>query len=332
MTVDRGQQMAQPLMDRILARKSDDRLNRGTPAKGPDISYITVSYNSANSIEATISSIRDCKSLFSCEYIVIDGNSDDGTERVLDKCSQAIDVLVREADQGVYDAMNKGLRLAKGEYVCFVNADDRIIPKGAEKVARLLRRKQRHIDILASAALAVEGVAETLWLPSGLDRFLVFRCPNLCHNGVYAHRSIFERVGEFDSNLQIAADSDWIIRAVRAGAKVNAVSTPTVFYSIGGMSSDIRSHAIEMLLIAEKNYPLLRPEVIRSLYFHLFAWQERRTLFADHPAMSLAEALQEAQAFYPELSYASFLLQRFHQRLASRVLGKLKNSIRRGDQ
>jgi glycosyltransferase involved in cell wall biosynthesis len=270
--------------------------------------------------------------LFRSEYIIIDGNFNDGTDLILNQHAQMIDVLVREADHGIYDAMNKGLRLARGEYVCFVNADDLIIPKGAKKIAKLLLGSHRRIDIVASAALAVEGKTETLWLPSGLDSFLVFRCPNLCHNSVYTHRSIFQRVGDFGSSLQIAAVSDWIIRAVRGGARVKGVNTPTVFYSIGGMSSDISRHANEMLLIAEKTYPLLRSEVIRSLFFHLFAWQERRSLFTKRPSLRLAKALQEANAFYPELYYKSYLLHRFHRLLAGRTFGRLKKLMRRGDQ
>jgi glycosyltransferase involved in cell wall biosynthesis len=295
-----GGKVAKKLMDRISTSDSHGSTSKIDKTQKPLVSYITVSYNSASSLEETIASIASCKAIFSCEYIIIDGNSNDGTDLILNQHAQMIDVLVREADHGIYDAMNKGLRLARGEYVCVVNADDLIIPKGAKKIAKLLLGSHRRIDIVASAALAVEGKTETLWLPSGLDSLLVFRCPNLCHNGVYTHRSIFQRVGDFDSSLQIAAVSDWIIRAVRGGARVKGVNTPTVFYSIGGMSSDISRHANEMLLIAEKTYPLLRSEVIRSLFFHLFAWQERRSLFTKRPSLRLAKALQEANALYPE--------------------------------
>lgn len=311
--------------------RSQSRTDKEESIQCPLITYITVSYNSASSIGETVEGVSICKKLFSCEYIVIDGNSNDGTEQVLSDHSQDIDVLVRESDDGIYDAMNKGVRLAKGDYICFINADDRLIPEGASKIAKMLRGSHRRLDIVASAAIAVEGMAETLWLPSGLDRFLVFRCPNLCHNGVYAHRSVFQSIGDFDSSLQIAADSDWIIRAVRGGARVKVVNIPTVVYSIGGISSDIRQHANEMLLIAEKTYPLLRSDVIRSLFFHLFAWRERRSLFTERQSLPLAKALQEANAFYPELSYRSYLLNRFHRQLAVRAFSKLKSLARRGD-
>lgn len=297
----------------------------------PLVSYITVSYNSGHCIEGTIKSVSSCKRHFTCEHIIIDGNSTDNTVEVVSQYSQVIDLLIREPDHGIYDAMNKGARLARGDYVCFVNADDRIISRGAAKLAKLLRGCHRHLDIVASAALAVEGNTETLWLPSTLDRFSVFRCPNLCHNGVYAHRSLFHRVGEFDSSLQIAADADWIIRAFRCGAKMKVVSTPTVYYSIGGMSSDTSHHAKEMILIAEKTYPMLRPEVIQSLFSHLFAWQDRRTLFTPQTPLGLAESLREAHSFYPELSYWSYLLYGVSHRLAVKALGRLKQAIPTGD-
>ncbi|MEA5411691.1 glycosyltransferase family 2 protein [Synechococcus sp. BA-120 BA3] len=304
----------------------------GEPANRPLISYITVSYNSAESIEKTITSIAGCKPLFACEHIIIDGNSNDGTEQILSRHSPAIDQLVREADDGIYDAMNKGIRLARGDYICFVNADDRIIPKGAYKIAKMLAGSLRRREIVASAALAVEAKTETLWVPSAPDSFLVFRCPNLCHNGIYAHRSVFQRVGGFDSSLQIAADSDWIIRAIRGGARLKTVSTPTVYYSIGGMSSDLSTHANEMLRIAEKAYPLLQPEIIKSLFYHLFAWQERRFLFTEHPSHDLADAIKEANGFYPELSYWRFHFNRINRSLAAKAYGKLKFSIWPGDQ
>jgi glycosyltransferase involved in cell wall biosynthesis len=322
--------VANELMDRIDASRDHGNSSKGESTERPLISYITVSYNSASSIEETINSIASCKALFPCEYIIIDGNSDDGTEQILSRHSTIIDVAIRESDDGIYDAMNKGIQLARGDYICFVNADDRVIPKSVVNIAKMLRGRRRRLDIVTTAALAIDDKTETLWQPSALDSFLVFRCPNLCHNGVYAHRSVFQRIGDFDSRLKIAADSDWIIRAVRGGAGVKVVRSPTVFYSIGGMSSDITSHANEMLLIAEKTYPLLKAEVIKSLFFHLFAWQERRSMFTTQPSLRLTDAIQEASFIYPELSYWNYLMHRFHPRHAVRALRKLKDSYSKG--
>jgi glycosyltransferase involved in cell wall biosynthesis len=321
-----GRWVVKELMDRNHASENHSNARDGRLTGRPLVSYVTVSYNSASTIEGTIASIVSCKSHFPCEYIIIDGGSNDGTDEILSRYSQVIDVVLKESDDGIYDAMNKGLRLTRGDYICFVNADDRVIPKSVVNIAKMLRGRLRRLDIVTTAALAIDDKTETLWQPSALDSFLVFRCPNLCHNGVYAHRSVFQRIGDFDSRLKIAADSDWIIRAVRGGAGVKVVRSPTVFYSIGGMSSDITSHANEMLLIAEKTYPLLKAEVIKSLFFHLFAWQERRSMFTTQPSLRLTDAIQEASSIYPELSYWNYLMHRFHPRHAVRALRKLKDS------
>lgn len=87
------------------------------------VSIITVCYNCSAALESTVQSVLS-QSYSNKEYIVIDGNSTDNTPEVLQRYSHAIDVCVRESDDGVYDAMNKGLRLASGEWVIFMNAGD----------------------------------------------------------------------------------------------------------------------------------------------------------------------------------------------------------------
>ncbi len=304
----------------------------GASTERPLVSYITVSYNSADHIRQTIASVAACKGMFSCEYIIIDGNSTDGTKEILDEYSQCIDQVLREPDSGIYDAMNKGLSMARGEFVCFVNSDDRIIPRGAFRVAEMLQAPYQRPDVIASAAIATNNETESLWLASAPDRFLVFRCPNLCHNGVYAHRSLFKRIGGFDTNLKIAADSDWVIRAYRCGSRFRVTSTPTIVYALGGASSDVRLHADEMLLIARKTYPQLSSGVITSLFHYLYAWQERREIFATHPSLSLQDAIREASRFYPELSYLRYLLNNRGRHMAMKAYGSIRYALSFGRQ
>ena len=310
-----------------FASKEENATTMDARAERPLISFITVSYNSANNLQHTIASVAACKKLLSCEHVIIDGNSTDGTKRILDEYSQLIDRVVIEPDSGIYDAMNKGLSMARGEYVCFVNSDDRIIPRGVVRVAEMLQASRQRLDVVASAAIATDNETETLWMASKPDRFLVFRCHNLCHNGVYAHRSVFNQIGGFDTNLKIAADSDWIIRAYRCGSHFRTTSTPTVFYALGGASSDVRLHADEMLLIARKTYPLLSSAVITSLFHYLYAWQERRKIFAEIPKLSLRESIREASRFYPELSYVQFLLNTGRKHVAMKAYGSIRYAL-----
>src|SRR5687768_5526342 len=94
----------------------------------PVISVITVVFNGAALLERTIKSVR-AQTLQDIEYIIIDGGSTDGTQEIIEKHRDAIDVFVSEKDAGIYDAMNKGLRAAKGEYVLFMNAGDELFDR-----------------------------------------------------------------------------------------------------------------------------------------------------------------------------------------------------------
>ena len=89
----------------------------------PLFSIVTITWNAHKTIEVTLNSVAD-QTYKNYEYIVIDGASDDGTIDILDKNRHQINILISESDNGLYDAMNKGLNVATGEYVIFLNAGD----------------------------------------------------------------------------------------------------------------------------------------------------------------------------------------------------------------
>ncbi|NLX71870.1 MAG: glycosyltransferase, partial [Bacteroidales bacterium] len=91
----------------------------------PLVSIITVVYNGELTLERTILSIMALK-YDALEYIVVDGDSSDGTKDIIKRYSKSISRLISEPDKGLYDAMNKGLAIAKGEYVWFLNAGDEV--------------------------------------------------------------------------------------------------------------------------------------------------------------------------------------------------------------
>ena len=90
------------------------------------ISIITVSYNAAKTIEQTISSVVN-QTYQDIEYIIIDGGSTDGTMDIIRKYEDRIAYWISEPDKGIYDAMNKGIDVATGDYVYFLGADDRLV-------------------------------------------------------------------------------------------------------------------------------------------------------------------------------------------------------------
>lgn len=104
----------------------------------PDISIITVCYNSAPLLKKTIESILIQKDS-SIEYVIIDGASADETSKVLSNYKDKINTIVSEADSGIYDAMNKGILLAKGKYLIFINAGDILCKNSLYTIKKELR-------------------------------------------------------------------------------------------------------------------------------------------------------------------------------------------------
>src|SRR3989339_645559 len=89
-----------------------------------NISIVTVSYNSAETIEDAILSVIKQKGDFQVEYIIVDGGSTDGTLEIINKYKDKISKVISESDKGIYDAMNKGIELATGEIIGVLNSDD----------------------------------------------------------------------------------------------------------------------------------------------------------------------------------------------------------------
>jgi len=102
--------------------------------EAPLITVITVTYNAANAVESTIKSVVN-QSYQHFEYIVIDGNSTDGTQTVVEQYLDKIDVWLSEPDKGIPDALNKGVKLAKGKYIIFILAGDTLLQLPHQQLA-----------------------------------------------------------------------------------------------------------------------------------------------------------------------------------------------------
>ncbi len=201
------------------------------------ISIITVCFNAEALIEQTLRSVVD-QNFTSKQYLIIDGNSTDSTLEIVSQYREAIDQIVSEPDGGIYDAMNKGLSLATGEYVLFLNAGDQLFSNQTLETLFALD----DADIYYGETTLINDKQEVLGTRSELTTRPLPRNLNVrsfLNGQPVSHQSFIVRrelIGNFDLQFQCSADIDWMIRAVR-NAKIIRNSGITISrYLLGGTS------------------------------------------------------------------------------------------------
>ncbi|WP_036602352.1 glycosyltransferase family 2 protein [Olivibacter sitiensis] len=201
----------------------------------PLLSVITVVYNNARDIERTIQSVIEQSYYPYIEYIIIDGASTDGTLAILDKYKPQIHTLVSEKDSGIYDAMNKGLRMATGKYVLFMNSGDEIYEKDTvEKVFATYP----DADIYYGETEMIDDNGHSLGRrrhksPDKFDWKSFKYGMNISHQAIYIKRSI---TTPYDRRYTLSADIDWIIKAAKKAQTIINTHRYVAKYLVGGMS------------------------------------------------------------------------------------------------
>lgn len=164
------------------------------------------------------------------EAVVIDGASTDGTAAWLEQTRSRIPVMISEPDRGIYDAMNKGVAAAHGEWILFLGADDRIADSTV--LARLATR------LVTTEADVVSGVAlfnDARRYPPGKLRHAVHR-NFLHHQATVYRRRLWTEHGNFDAGLRLMGDYDFNLRLLKAGALFEGVETVVTICASGGAS------------------------------------------------------------------------------------------------
>jgi glycosyltransferase involved in cell wall biosynthesis len=195
------------------------------------ITIITPSYNRAGMIETAIQSVLS-QDYPQVEHIIIDGGSTDGTLDVLKKYPQL--KVVSEPDTGMYDALNKGLDLATGEIITFLNSDDYYAPDVFSKIANIFADK--NIDAVVGLAGIVYQTEDThqdivLYQPGQGDSLLshtILEMP--IFNAYFFSKHVFHDIGKFNTRYQIAADRDFMIRFASGNFKTCVVDYPVYYY------------------------------------------------------------------------------------------------------
>jgi glycosyltransferase len=223
-------------------------------------SIVTVSYNSAATIADTLRSV--CSQTHAdIEHLIIDGGSTDDTLAVVRREGAHVARLVSEPDRGIYDAMNKGLALATGELVGFLNADDMLA--SPDTIAALAAAAAgANADVLYGDLLYVHkdrpGEVVRYWRSGGFaaSRLRYGWMPP--HPTLYVRRSVQQALGGFDLRLRIAADYDFMLRCLSAPAlRIGYLPRVLVHMRTGGASNRslraLRDKSREDLFALRKN-------------------------------------------------------------------------------
>jgi glycosyltransferase involved in cell wall biosynthesis len=177
------------------------------------LSIVTVSLNAADTIERTLASVALQQVNFAVEHICVDGGSGDGTRAIIDRWALRNSRILRiyEPDRGIFDAMNKGLRAAQGEYVLFLNADDFLVARDSLALALTgcARGGADNPDLIVGDAVMGQVGRVGLWrhrrVPRLLGRVRGFGMYPV-HQGQFSQRRLLEAVQGFDARLRLAAD------------------------------------------------------------------------------------------------------------------------------
>jgi len=213
-------------------------------------SIITVCKNSEKTIEKALLSVinQTCKDY---EIIIIDGVSDDKTLEILANYRDKIAHLVSEPDEGLYDAMNKGILRASGEYLYFLNSDDILHDKNV--LANTEKKLQdKDFDVVYGDICIKNSDTGEISLQKH-DKFnKIYLLKNTpCQPGTFYNKNAFEKYGNFDKNYKIVSDHEWFLRVfLKNKPSCFYLGFPVNIFSTGGISTSPKR---EKMLIEERN-------------------------------------------------------------------------------
>jgi glycosyltransferase involved in cell wall biosynthesis len=245
------------------------------------LTIVTVCRNAAGTLPRTIMSVAQNKP-DTVEYIIVDGASTDGTIDEVSKNMATVDMFVSEPDTGIYDAMNKGLALATGQFVWFLNADDWL---SHDAVSHVLANLQ-DVDYLFGIAVtcSVDEAVQDLFKPAvdkeGHLGDLVTRGMFVPHPATIVSTKLARSLG-FDSEYRIAGDYDFMIRLYAASRNYTYLPRVLTYFRSGGVSG--RPGISELFKVQDRNLAFLKTTLDsaekRRRYYKYLLVQEQNDFY-----------------------------------------------------
>ena len=233
------------------------------------VSIITVCYNRVKTIEESIQSVlkQDYKNI---EHIIIDGDSNDGTQKVIEKYQNKLATYVSESDNGMYDAINKGIAMSSGNVVGLMHSDDVFYDeKVISKIVSAFEESKDTEGVYGDGIYISNDEHEKIIRNRIGGAFSINKIQNgwlPLHPTVYIRRNLIEKYGPYDLQFKIASDTEFLLRYLyKHRIKMTYVNSYFVKMRIGGLSTS-RSRAFLVLKEDYKIYRLHKLSAIKAVF------------------------------------------------------------------
>ncbi len=272
------------------------------PTDRVSFTVVTTTRNAARQLVPCLESVA-AQTHPAVEHVIVDGASTDDTADVVRGHARPNFTFITEPDHGIYDAMNKGVAVASGDYLLFLGADDHLVdPRALADAASFLADEGLPEIVYGNLEVREEGKPTSVFHPPPPEEalgFLVYGC--LPHQSTIAHRGIFTKgVGLFDARYRVHADYDWFLRAFAAeGVRIRYLPRTIGSFRVGGTSSQLQRGQEEFYAI-QNSYPVYQQPV----------WMDRRLREFQKQTLHYRIQAQELQAVRPYPSRGRQLLSR----------------------
>ncbi|AZN38503.1 glycosyltransferase family 2 protein [Paenibacillus albus] len=281
----------------------------------PKISVITATFNSEKFVEIAVKSLI-AQTYPNIEYIIVDGASEDRTLEVIERYRKHIDIVISEPDNGVYDAFNKGIKVASGDIIYFLNSDDYLADERVISDVAILFSEQPYLKIIYGNVVVhdIGNYNQVIGKKLTLSDFKEGQmCP---HQGVFVKKELFESHGYFRTDIWGVGDFDFMIRCFQSDER-NALYYNRIiaYYRLMGESGDPintnRLQAMKMTVI-KQHFGELVQDYEKQLdvngYYRL--WLDRLLLTGNGITSGLSLRLSNKKiAIYGTMKTAQYLIE-----------------------
>jgi glycosyltransferase involved in cell wall biosynthesis len=233
------------------------------------ISVITINYNNLDGLKKTFESVVN-QNFKDFEYIVIDGNSTDGAKKYLENNSSYLNYWVSEPDKGIYNAMNKGIDKATGDYLLFLNSGDYFINEN------VLEKSIHHKDFVGDIIYGDLMLKSGIWpAPDKLSPFFFVK-DALPHQSTFFKKDVFEKMGLYDENYKIVSDVGFFIKCFMSeNIKFQHIPIAISFFDQSGISGNANFNSLKLAernLFFKANFGLFYDDILlmEKQYYQIF--------------------------------------------------------------